>query len=199
MTKDFLTIFKDFENTIRTETQYQSVKEYEDNLKDIDIQDKIRLLRVIRNYYSHHSDGEKLVKINKDGIDVLEKETKKILDKKLKVKDKYKSISKSKYLLKEDTVENIILQLSDKVIPEAFLLNENNYLLGKIRLVDIINPYINAGTKSKQKKLNITEYLKPIDCEIINKNDNYDELVDKYYLVGEKKPEGIVIYGEIIK
>ena len=38
------------------------------------------------------------------------------------------------------------------------VLEVSNYLLGKIRLVDIINPYINAGTKSKQKKLNITEY-----------------------------------------
>ena len=71
---DFLTAFKEYENTIRVETNLLSAKDYEDTITDCDLQDKLRLARTLRNYFSHHTDGEKLVKINKDMINVLEQE-----------------------------------------------------------------------------------------------------------------------------
>ena len=104
---NFLTAFKEYENTIRTETEVLSAKDYEDMINDPDLQDKLRLARTLRNYFSHHTDGDKLIKINKDMISVLEKETQNILDKKLKVKDKYKTNSKAKYIIKANNLYEI--------------------------------------------------------------------------------------------
>ena len=149
--KDFLTAFKEFENEIRNNTQYSSVKEYEESIENTDVQDKIRFLRIIRNYYSHHSDGEILVKINKSSIDLLEKQTQNLLNSKLKVKDKYKSISKSQKIVKQSDIYSLINMLCKKNILSAYIIDKNSYLLGEIALPDLISKYFEFNTKQSNK------------------------------------------------
>ena len=141
---DFLTAFKEYENTIRVETNLLSAKDYEDTITDCDLQDKLRLARTLRNYFSHHTDGEKLVKINKDMINVLEQEIQTILNKKLKVKDKYKTNSKAKYIIKSNNLYDTINTFIKRKITYAYIISEDNILLGKLNLIDISEDILNT-------------------------------------------------------
>jgi hypothetical protein len=225
--KDFLTTFKEFENEIRNNTQYSSVKEYEESIENTDVQDKIRFLRIIRNYYSHHSDGEILVKINKSSIDFLEKQTQILLNSKLKVKDKYKSISKSQKIVKQSNIYSLINMLCKKNILSAYIIDKNSYLLGEIALPDLISKYFEFNTKQSNKTDNtkninntknknnknnknnkvenediIFSLIKPLSESnkkrlIVSKDDFYDS-VDSYKLVGiYTENNKIKIYGEV--
>ncbi len=219
--KDFLTAFKEFENEIRNNTQYSSVKEYEESIENTDVQDKIRFLRIIRNYYSHHSDGEILVKINKSSIDLLEKQTQNLLNSKLKVKDKYKSISKSQKIVKQSDIYSLINMLCKKNILSAYIIDKNSYLLGEIALPDLISKYFEFNTKQSNKTDNtknknnknnknnkvenediIFSLIKPLSESnkkrlIVSKDDFYDS-VDSYKLVGiYTENNKIKIYGEV--
>lgn len=219
--KDFLTTFKEFENEIRNNTQYSSVKEYEDSIENTDVQDKIRFLRIIRNYYSHHSDGEILVKINKSSIDFLEKQTQLLLNSKLKVKDKYKSINKSQKIVKQSDIYSLINMLCKKNILSAYIIDKNSYLLGEIALPDLISKYFEFNTKQSNKTDNtkninntknknnkvenediIFSLIKPLSESnkkrlIVSKDDFYDS-VDSYKLVGiYTENNKIKIYGEV--
>ena len=219
--KDFLTAFKEFENEIRNNTQYSSVKEYEESIENTDVQDKIRFLRIIRNYYSHHSDGEILVKINKSSIDLLEKQTQNLLNSKLKVKDKYKSISKSQKIVKQSDIYSLINMLCKKNILSAYIIDKNSYLLGEIALPDLISKYFEFNTKQSNKTDNtknknnknnknnkvenediIFSLIKPLSESnkkrlIVSKDDFYDS-VDSYKLVViYTENNKIKIYGEV--
>lgn len=217
--KDFLTTFKEFENEIRNNTQYSSVKEYEDSIENTDVQDKIRFLRIIRNYYSYHSDGEILVKINKSSIDFLEKQTQNLLNSKLKVKDKYKSISKSQKIVKQSDIYSLINMLCKKNILSAYIIDKNSYLLGEIALPDLISKYFEFNTKQSNKTDNtkninntknnkvenediIFSLIKPLSESnkkrlIVSKDDFYDS-IDSYKLVGiYTENNKIKIYGEV--
>lgn len=219
--KDFLTAFKEFENEIRNNTQYSSVKEYEESIENTDVQDKIRFLRIIRNYYSHHSDGEILVKINKSSIDLLEKQTQNLLNSKLKVKDKYKSISKSQKIVKQSDIYSLINMLCKKNILSAYIIDKNSYLLGEIALPDLISKYFEFNTKQSNKTDNtknknnknnknnkvenediIFSLIKPLSESnkkrlIVSKDDFYDS-VDSYKLVGiYTENNKIKIYGGV--
>lgn len=195
---DFLTAFKEYENTIRTETEVLSAKDYEDMINDPDLQDKLRLARTLRNYFSHHIDGDKLIKINKDMISVLEKETQNILDKKLKVKDKYKTNSKAKYIIKANNLYEITNVFIKHKLTYAYIISEDNILLGKLNLIDISEDILNTTSLAKLKKKEIFPYLKNIDCNIVSKNTPLNE-INQYSLVGEKQDKNFVIYGEIDK
>lgn len=195
---NFLTAFKEYENTIRTETEVLSAKDYEDMINDPDLQDKLRLARTLRNYFSHHIDGNKLIKINKDMISVLEKETQNILDKKLKVKDKYKTNSKAKYIIKANNLYEITNVFIKHKLTYAYIISEDNILLGKLNLIDISEDILNTTSLAKLKKKEIFPYLKNIDCNIVSKNTPLNE-INQYSLVGEKQDKNFVIYGEIDK
>ena len=195
---DFLTAFKEYENTIRVETNLLSAKDYEDTITDCDLQDKLRLARTLRNYFSHHTDGEKLVKINKDMINVLEQEIQTILNKKLKVKDKYKTNSKAKYIIKSNNLYDTINTFIKRKITYAYIISEDNILLGKLNLIDISEDILNTTSLTKLKKKEVTPYLKNIDCSIVSKNTVLDEIKD-YALVGERQDKNYIIYGEIYK
>lgn len=195
---NFLTAFKEYENTIRTETEVLSAKDYEDMINDPNLQDKLRLARTLRNYFSHHIDGDKLIKINKDMISVLEKETQNILDKKLKVKDKYKTNSKAKYIIKANNLYEITNVFIKHKLTYAYIISEDNILLGKLNLIDISEDILNTTSLAKLKKKEIFPYLKNIDCNIVSKNTPLNE-INQYSLVGEKQDKNFVIYGEIDK
>lgn len=195
---DFLTAFKEYENTIRVETNLLSAKDYEDTITDCDLQDKLRLARTLRNYFSHHTDGEKLVKINKDMINVLEQEIQTILNKKLKVKDKYKTNSKAKYIIKSNNLYDTINIFIKRKITYAYIISEDNILLGKLNLIDISEDILNTTSLTKLKKKEVMPYLKNIDCNIVSKNTILDEIKD-YALVGERQDKNYIIYGEIYK
>ena len=197
--KDFLTAFKEFENEIRNNTQYSSVKEYEDSIENTDVQDKIRFLRIIRNYYSHHSDGEILVKINKSSIDFLEKQTQLLLNSKLKVKDKYKSISKSQKIVKQSDIYSLINMLCKKNILSAYIIDKNSYLLGEIALPDLISKYFEFNRLVKSvisRRFNQISVFHFSAVRCINKY-NFSKAVDINFIGLTQDNRGFEVIFEI--
>ena len=90
----FLKAYKDFENELRNNSEYITVKDYEDRLTEPEIQDKLRFARNLRNYLSHHSDGDNLIKVNKDMLDFINEQKETVLKMNGIVQDVYISIAK---------------------------------------------------------------------------------------------------------
>ena len=121
-----------------------------------------------------------------------------LLNKKLKVKDKYKTNSKAKYIIKSNNLYDTINTFIKRKITYAYIISEDNILLGKLNLIDISEHILNTTSLTKLKKKEVMPYLKNIDCSIIAKNSPLDE-IKEYSLVGEKIDKQYIIYGEIDK
>lgn len=202
---DFLSSYKDLETSIRNNLGLLSVKEYEDTLTDNDIIDKIRLARNIRNYYSHHSDGEKLVKVNKDMIIFLNDIKTQVDNTQKKVKDIYKSISKAKYIIKNtnlnDLCETILKGLSNKDMISNniyYIIDDNNYLLGCITIAELLKTTLPL-TKSTLNKTKLTSFNKSLlsNITILHKYDTIDNLSGYYLVTDDGTLKGKVL-GELI-
>lgn len=197
---DFLTTYKTLENTIRTTLGLLSVKDYEDSisLNDMDRADKLRLARTIRNYYSHHADGEGLVKINKDMISFLDGEITKVNNSRLLVKDKYKTLSRAKYILNEANLYTTINNMYQNKIDVGLVVNNDNILLGEVLFIDIIGEQLSGTTVAKLKKINITSYIKKSNVATTTKNTPIETLLPGYYLVLDETSKFKKVIGEIV-
>lgn len=199
--EDFLTVYKDFENTIRKETSFVTAKDYEDAQTDSEIQDRLRLARTLRNYFSHHVDGEKLIKIQKPLIDFLKSQKENILSLQLQVKDKYKSISRARYIIRDGDIYTAFMAMSSKEINNAYVVDKDGMLLGEIKFVDLA-VFSLENTKPKMQKTDLNKCIIPIsksvkDNLITSKNTLYKD-ISGYKLVGELTKEGnYKIYGEV--
>ena len=149
------------------------------------------------------------------------------MNSKLKVKDKYKSISKSQKIVKQSDIYSLINMLCKKNILSAYIIDKNSYLLGEIALPDLISKYFEFNTKQSNKTDNtkninntknknnknnknnkvenediIFSLIKPLSESnkkrlIVSKDDFYDS-VDSYKLVGiYTENNKIKIYGEV--
>ena len=149
------------------------------------------------------------------------------MNSKLKVKDKYKSISKSQKIVKQSDIYSLINMLCKKNILSAYIIDQNSYLLGEIALPDLISKYFEFNTKQSNKTDNtkninntknknnknnknnkvenediIFSLIKPLSESnkkrlIVSKDDFYDS-VDSYKLVGiYTENNKIKIYGEV--
>lgn len=54
----YLDLFRTYETSVRNKG-FESAKEYEDSITDVDVQDKLRFCRVVRNYLAHGKDAGK--------------------------------------------------------------------------------------------------------------------------------------------
>lgn len=200
--EDFLTIYKDFENTIRKETSFATAKDYEDAQADSEIQDKLRLARTLRNYFSHHVDGDKLIKIQKPLIDFLKSQKENILSLQLQVKDKYKPISRARYIIRDSDIYTAFVAMSSKEISNAYVVDKDGMLLGEVKFVNLA-VFSLENTKSKMQKTDLNKYIISLsksikDNLITTKNTLYRD-VSGYKLVGELSEKGnYKIYGEVI-
>ena len=200
--EDFLTVYKDFENTIRKETSFVTAKDYEDAQTDSEIQDRLRLARTLRNYFSHHVDGDKLIKIQKPLINFLKSQKEAILSLQLQVKDKYKPISRARYIIRNGNIYIAFLAMSSKEINNAYIVDKDGMLLGEVKFVDLA-VFSLENTKSKMQKTDLNKYIIPLsksvkDNLITTKNTLYRD-VSGYKLVGELTKGGnYKIFGEVI-
>ena len=56
----YLDLFRTYETAVRNKG-FESAKEYEDSVTDVDVQDKLRFCRVVRNYLAHGKDAGRFV------------------------------------------------------------------------------------------------------------------------------------------
>lgn len=191
---DFLAAYKEFENELRNNSDFAAVKAYEDSLSDLEVQDRLRFARNMRNYLSHHTDGERLVTCNKELVDFINNQ--KLIVQRINgtAQDAYKTIAKSEYLIKltKDckTCKDLLSEMGKKKMVYAYILDDTGILLGQINiftLIDIIcsNP--------RQSVKNIPYEI--ADLEYIDKQTPLTILKSGYYLVTDAKGK---IAGELI-
>lgn len=192
--EDFLKTYKNLENELRNNSDYAGVKDYEDSLTDLEVQDRLRFARNLRNYLSHHSDGDKLISINKGMISFLNEQTDIILKINGIVQDAYTSIAKSEHLLKltDDykTCKDVLQAMSKKKSNSAYILNKTGELLGELSIYDLIN-VVTDSSRAGINKLPV----KAVDIPDVQKQTPLTSLDTGYYLVKDSKGK---ICGDLI-
>lgn len=151
----FLTTYKALEKELTD--MGLSIKDYEDRLVNdgnTDAADKLRLCRMIRNYLSHHADGDELVTVNNNLSAFIKGLIIMINNTKLKAKDSYVPVSRSKRLIrKPESVRDIIDEFNKHPKENIlYVISGDNKLLGQINSTDVLGVLYSISRLSDLKK-----------------------------------------------
>ena len=192
----FLTTYKALEKEL-TDMRL-SIKDYEDRLVNdgnTDAADKLRLCRMIRNYLSHHADGDELVTVNNNlsafikGLIIIINNTK------LKAKDSYVPVSRSKRLIrKPESVRDIIDEFNKHPKENIlYVISGDNKLLGQINSTDVLGVLYSISRLSDLKKTPADNLIKKANVVTVDKDTVLSDIKADYCIVMKNKDE---ILGE---
>lgn len=150
----YLETFRQYETAVRT-FGYESAKDYEDSVSDINIQDKLRICRVIRNYLAHGQDSGKFICISPTMQKFME-DTVYMLDEGTCPVSK-KMIPVSKCLHETNTVEEAIeflKKIRGTVVP---IFSKTNEIVGVFSYENFTKAFVkNRITKSTKLSSYVT-------------------------------------------
>lgn len=192
----FLTTYKALEKELTD--MGLSIKDYEDRLVNdgnTDAADKLRLCRMIRNYLSHHADGDELVTVNNNlsafikGLIIIINNTK------LKAKDSYVPVSRSKRLIrKPESVRDIIDEFNKHPKENIlYVISGDNKLLGQINSTDVLAVLYSISRLSDLKKTPADNLIKKTNVVTVDKDTVLSDIKADYCIVMKNKDE---ILGE---
>lgn len=192
----FLTTYKALEKELTD--MGLSIKDYEDRLVNdgnTDAADKLRLCRMIRNYLSHHADGDELVTVNNNlsvfikGLIIMINNTK------LKAKDSYVPVSRSKRLIrKPESVRDIIDEFNKHPKENIlYVISGDNKLLGQINSTDVLGVLYSISRLSDLKKTPADNLIKKANVVTVDKDTVLSDIKADYCIVMKNKDE---ILGE---
>lgn len=192
----FLTTYKALEKELID--MGLSIKDYEDRLVNdgnTDAADKLRLCRMIRNYLSHHADGDELVTVNNNlsafikGLIIIINNTK------LKAKDSYVPVSRSKRLIrKPESVRDIIDEFNKHPKENIlYVISGDNKLLGQINSTDVLGVLYSISRLSDLKKTPADNLIKKANVVTVDKDTVLSDIKADYCIVMKNKDE---ILGE---
>ena len=192
----FLTTYKALEKELTD--MGLSIKDYEDRLVNdgnTDAADKLRLCRMIRNYLSHHADGDELVTVNNNlsafikGLIIIINNTK------LKAKDSYVPVSRSKRLIrKPESVRDIIDEFNKHPKENIlYVISGDNKLLGQINSTDVLGVLYSISRLSDLKKTPADNLIKKANVVTVDKDTVLSDIKADYCIVMKNKNE---ILGE---
>lgn len=192
----FLTTYKALEKELTD--MGLSIKDYEDRLVNdgnTDAADKLRLCRMIRNYLSHHADGDELVTVNNNlsafikGLIIIINNTK------LKAKDSYVPVSRSKRLIrKPESVRDIIDEFNKHPKENIlYVISGDNKLLGQINNTDVLGVLYSISRLSDLKKTPADNLIKKANVVTVDKDTVLSDIKADYCIVMKNKDE---ILGE---
>lgn len=192
----FLTTYKALEKEL-TDMGLR-IKDYEDRLVNdgnTDAADKLRLCRMIRNYLSHHADGDELVTVNNNlsafikGLIIIINNTK------LKAKDSYVPVSRSKRLIrKPESVRDIIDEFNKHPKENIlYVISGDNKLLGQINSTDVLTVLYSISRLSDLKKTPADNLIKKTNVVTVDKDTVLSDIKADYCIVMKNKNE---ILGE---
>ena len=193
----FLTTYKALEKEL-TDTGL-SIKDYEDRLVNegnTDAADKLRLCRMIRNYLSHHADSDELITANNNLSTFIKEQITMINNTKLKAKDSYVPVSRSKRLIrKPESVRDIIDEFNKHPKENIlYVISDDNKLLGQINSTDVLGVLYSISRLSDLKKTPADKLIKKANVVTVDKDTVLSDIKADYALVMKNKNE---ILGEI--
>lgn len=192
----FLTTYKALEKELTD--MGLSIKDYEDRLVNngnTDAADKLRLCRMIRNYLSHHADGDELVTVNNNLSAFIKSLIIMINNTKLKAKDSYVPVSRSKRLIrKPESVRDIIDEFNKHPKENIlYVISGDNKLLGQINSTDVLAVLYSISRLSDLKKTPADNLIKKTNVVTVDKDTVLSDIKADYCIVMKNKDE---ILGE---
>ncbi len=192
----FLTTYKTLEKELTD--MGLSIKDYEDRLVNdgnTDAADKLRLCRMIRNYLSHHADGDELVTVNNNLSAFIKGLIIMINNTKLKAKDSYVPVSRSKRLIrKPENVRDIIDEFNKHPKENIlYVISGDNKLLGQINSTDVLGVLYSISRLSDLKKTPADNLIKKANVVTVDKDTVLSDIKADYCIVMKNKDE---ILGE---
>lgn len=192
----FLTTYKALEKELTD--MGLSIKDYEDRLVNngnTDAADKLRLCRMIRNYLSHHADGDELVTVNNNLSTFIKGLIIMINNTKLKAKDSYVPVSRSKRLIrKPESVRDIIDEFNKHPKENIlYVISGDNKLLGQINSTDVLGVLYSISRLSDLKKTPADNLIKKANVVTADKDTVLSDIKADYCIVMKNKDE---ILGE---
>lgn len=192
----FLTTYKALEKELTD--MGLSIKDYEDRLVNdgnTDAADKLRLCRMIRNYLSHHADGDELVTVNNNLSAFIKSLIIMINNTKLKAKDSYVPVSRSKRLIrKPESVRDIIDEFNKHPKENIlYVISGDNKLLGQINSTDVLGVLYSISRLSDLKKTPADNLIKKTNVVTVDKDTVLSDIKADYCIVMKNKDE---ILGE---
>lgn len=192
----FLTTYKALEKELTD--MGLSIKDYEDRLVNdgnTDAADKLRLCRMIRNYLSHHADGDELVTVNNKLSAFIKGLIIMINNTKLKAKDSYVPVSRSKRLIrKPESVRDIIDEFNKHPKENIlYVISGDNKLLGQINSTDVLGVLYSISRLSDLKKTPADNLIKKTNVVTVDKDTVLSDIKADYCIVMKNKDE---ILGE---
>lgn len=192
----FLTTYKALEKELTD--MGLSIKDYEDRLVNdgnTDAADKLRLCRMIRNYLSHHADGDELVTVNNNLSAFIKGLIIMINNTKLKAKDSYVPVSRSKRLIrKPESVRDIIDEFNKHPKENIlYVISGDNKLLGQINSTDVLGVLYSISRLSDLKKTPADNLIKKANVVTVDKDTVLSDIKADYCIVMKNKDE---ILGE---
>lgn len=192
----FLTTYKALEKELTD--MGLSIKDYEDRLVNdgnTDAADKLRLCRMIRNYLSHHADGDELVTVNNNLSAFIKGLIIMINNTKLKAKDSYVPVSRSKRLIrKPESVRDIIDEFNKHPKENIlYVISGDNKLLGQINSTDVLAVIYSISRLSDLKKTPADNLIKKANVVTVDKDTVLSDIKTDYVIVMKNKDE---ILGE---
>lgn len=192
----FLTTYKALEKELTD--MGLSIKDYEDRLVNdgnTDAADKLRLCRMIRNYLSHHADGDELVTVNNNLSAFIKGLIIMINNTKLKAKDSYVPVSRSKRLIrKPESVRDIIDEFNKHPKENIlYVISGDNKLLGQINSTDVLAVLYSISQLSDLKKTLADNLIKKANVVTVDKDTVLSDIKADYVIVMKNKDE---ILGE---
>lgn len=192
----FLTTYKALEKELTD--MGLSIKDYEDRLVNdgnTDAADKLRLCRMIRNYLSHHADGDELVTVNNKLSAFIKGLIIMINNTKLKAKDSYVPVSRSKRLIrKPESVRDIIDEFNKHPKENIlYVISGDNKLLGQINSTDVLAVLYSISRLSDLKKTPADNLIKKANVVTVDKDTVLSDIKADYCIVMKNKDE---ILGE---
>lgn len=192
----FLTTYKALEKELTD--MGLSIKDYEDRLVNdgnTDAADKLRLCRMIRNYLSHHADGDELVTVNNKLSAFIKGLIIMINNTKLKAKDSYVPVSRSKRLIrKPESVRDIIDEFNKHPKENIlYVISGDNKLLGQINSTDVLAVLYSISRLSDLKKTPADNLIKKTNVVTVDKDTVLSDIKADYCIVMKNKDE---ILGE---
>ncbi len=192
----FLTTYKALEKELTD--MGLSIKDYEDRLVNdgnTDAADKLRLCRMIRNYLSHHADGDELVTVNNSLSAFIKGLIIMINNTKLKAKDSYVPVSRSKRLIrKPESVRDIIDEFNKHPKENIlYVISGDNKLLGQINSTDVLGVLYSISRLSDLKKTPADNLIKKTNVVTVDKDTVLSDIKADYCIVMKNKDE---ILGE---
>ena len=175
-----------------------SRKDYEDRLINnwnTDTADKLRLCRMIRNYLSHHADGDELVTVNNNLSAFIKELIIMINNTKLKAKDSYVPVSRSKRLIrKPESVRDVIDEFNKHPKENIlYVISGDNKLLGQINSTDVLGVLYSISRLSDLKKTPADKLIKKANVVTVDKDTVLSDIKADYCIVMKNKDE---ILGE---